>query len=281
MQIIMSRKGIDSSSQRGGRPNVLYQDKFYPIPVPKVGTGIRYDDLTFTDGLSYLALMKDLDISSFDECDLNPFFPHRFSPHISRKWPGLMGQAGVPNDFLKRHGVRPRDLFLFFGWFERVILKNGHFRYAKDSEYPTGMHVIYGFMQVGRIVEVGEELSEPWMANHPQYIHRHSYKPPNTLYISRKILDFAPLLPGMGLFHFHKDLILTKPGQPRSIWRLPACLYKSNKDAEFLKSARWTKDGNNHYLVNANVRAQEIVIARPGEKTLDWAKMLVRKFGRR
>lgn len=77
MKIILSRKGFDSSIQGGGSPNIVFEDKIYPIPIPEVNTNIRYEDLLFED-TNYLKVMRDLNINQFSECHFDPYLCKNF-----------------------------------------------------------------------------------------------------------------------------------------------------------------------------------------------------------
>lgn len=61
----------------------------------------------------------------------------------------------------------------------------------------TDKHVIWGYLQVGEIQSISEEVKyEDWKDMHPHYYYRHKTK--NTAYISTEKLGFNNSMPGYG-----------------------------------------------------------------------------------
>ncbi len=59
-----------------------------------------------------------------------------------KRWHGDAAQA-----VLEREGVGPGDLFLFFGWFRRVEVCGGVFRFVKGA---PDVHVLWGWLHYFR-----------------------------------------------------------------------------------------------------------------------------------
>ena len=113
------------------------------------------------------------------------------------------------------------DLFLFFGWFKHTEYHQGRLRYVPRM---PNLHVIYGYMQIGSIIESIEQIPE-WLNYHP-HANRKNYKEAwekgqNAIYLPTDHLSIAPDLPGSGTFKFDKSLVLTKEGYSRSRWEFP------------------------------------------------------------
>ncbi|MBI5075040.1 MAG: hypothetical protein HZB62_07730 [Nitrospirae bacterium] len=88
---------------------------------------------------------------------------------------------------MKRQNVGQGDLFLFFGWFRRVLKSNDKLCYDLDAPH---IHCLFGWLQVGNVYHPGAEDSilPKWAFDHPhvQYAGEDYYKRAknNTLYIA-------------------------------------------------------------------------------------------------
>jgi hypothetical protein len=140
MRVILSRKGFDSSIQGGGSPNIIYKKTPYMIPIPEVGTGIEYKHLPFED-TNYLKVMRDLYINQFTECHLDPYISKEITPKDCQNWKFNLGQVDKAQSSLANVNppVGKGDLFLFFGWFNKVEIEGGDYKYTKIPDYhPEG-----------------------------------------------------------------------------------------------------------------------------------------------
>lgn len=284
MKIVLSRKGFDSSIQGGGSANIVYNNKCYPIPIPEVGTDIRYSDLKFED-TNYLKVMRDLNINQFTECHLDPFLSRKITPFhpITKNWEKSLGQCDISQNILKENNIKKGDIFLFFGWFNFVKKENGKFKYSqyKKEYHKEGFHLIYGYLEVDKDpVYINENKSIPeWIKTHPHFIHRDYYGGKNAIYTSSKKFSHDQNKPGAGLFLFNEDLILTEKGKTRTNWILPDLFHPDNfTEIKYLPTKNWKKRKNGKTRIKASSRGQEFVIVKDQNDNIkNWAIDLIKK----
>lgn len=221
MKVILSRKGFDSQYGRQASP-IFPNGTLLSLPIPSD------DNLTFENivwaGLTYDAIIGSLKPHTYlnkdSHCHLDPDLRAE-SIHREAGWMPAFGQTGSSLSELRANGVDKDDLFLFFGWFRQTEYKQGKLRYVPKS---PNLHVIYGYMQVGSIIESAEQIPE-WLKYHP-HSNLKKYqeawrKGQNAIFLPKKTLTFAPKLPGSGTFNFNRNLVLTKEGYSRSRWEFP------------------------------------------------------------
>lgn len=227
MRLIFSRKGFDSSA--GGCPSPIFPDgSLYALPIPDPKSKIRYGELNHA-GISIGKLVEELTrgkVRAEGGAHLDPDMHRRALPR-KRGWKPLLGQTGAAQGHLRKQGVEPGDLLLYFGLFRPVEEVDGTWRFVRNT---PARHILWGWMSVGEICKVDElkpgELS--WARYHPHF--QIGPDRANTLYIAGERLtlsDAANPLPGAGLFPKLKpDLVLTHPDSPRpSLWQLPRFMY--------------------------------------------------------
>lgn len=277
-KLILSRKGFDSGS--GGKPSVILGDQMVSLPIPQVGTGIRYDQLVWESGRSYRELMNDLGIAPFEEAHLDPDLDRACLPKRPRGWKAAFGQQGAALSHLRGEGVEAGDVFLFFGWFRFGEKQgDGHIRYLKDS---PELHVIYGFLEVGQIIDITTEVVPAWAKSHPHWVLREQMYPRNALFVAAEESSIWSGNAGAGLFPFSPELILTSQldgNAKRSLWTLPVAFfdqdercrlsYHRHKQGEFLAD-------QNQYLLSSAYRGQEFVCERDGEVD-EWLRGMIFK----
>jgi hypothetical protein len=180
-------------------------------------------------------------------------------------WLPLFGQVDSAQTHLENCGIAVGDLFLFFGWYRGTVRVNGHLSLDRDA---PDLHVIFGWLQVGRILRPTTELgSVPrWAAEHPHVRRARSMAENNTLYIAKRYLDLpdvAGLIPGAGVFpRLSPILTLTAPAQSRSVWRLPRWFYPAPGRPPLSYHAdarRWSLDSSDCHLRTVG-RGQEFVL---------------------
>ena len=306
MRVILSRKGFDSSN--GGIPSAILPNGImlsFPIP-DDVGT-VKYSELKIEQFLprdiaglkNLLDLLKILtkrgnielksqkiDLAENPHCHLDPDIYDSYLDRLEG-WRGIFGQVGAAQSHLRNQGIQEGDLFLFFGWFKETEKINGSLKWK--SEDKNGRHVIYGYLQVGEILELspdiintamGDKVSEryairDWMRHHPHlnpdFVKIKKNAKNNTLYIARERLFIDGKeypRPGWGVFYYSESLVLTKKEETRrSYWQLPS-FFKELKISYHSKKS-W--QGN---IFKSAGRGQEFVI-QEDSRVVEWAKNLI------
>lgn len=275
MKIILSRKGFDSTA--GGIASPIMPDgKLLSLPIPVTENqraegerGIRYQDLEFggqpLDQIIRQLRFRCRDQFPYGEAHLDPDLdPGRFAPS-ERDWKRSFGQQGNAQTHLDGCGVREGDLFLFFGWFKQAELRNGQLRYVRGAR---DLHVIFGWLQIGTILRVGQDIVPNWLHYHPHIVNADLYGDNNTIYVARKKLNLNgedSALAGAGIFsRFNDALRLTAPDEHRrSYWRLPRWFYPfGNRPRPPLtyheNPRKWTLNGD-HVILESAYPGQEFV----------------------
>lgn len=221
MKVVLSRKGFDC--QYGRQPSPILPDgTLLSLPIPSD------DDMTFSElkwnGYSYWDIISSLKpkttLNINSHCHLDPDLR---KCTIDRKdgWKPAFGQTGSSLTELRDFEINAGDLFLFFGWFKDAEYKEGCLKYKSKAR---DLHVIYGYMQVGLIIDSYTAIPD-WLKYHP-HSQIKNYKTAwekgqNAIYLPSDKLSFNPNLPGAGTFKYNKRLILTKSGYSRSRWEFP------------------------------------------------------------
>lgn len=116
------------------------------------------------------------------------------------------------------------DIFLFFGWFRAVECVEGRYLFRNRSdcgEYKSyaDLHVIYGYVQIGKIIRDPEEIKK--YKDHPHSCGRYFCMANNTWYIPSDKLTSLGLNEndGFGTLDLSDERILTQEGCPRSFWK--------------------------------------------------------------
>lgn len=275
MKIILSRKGFDSEC--GGYPSPILPDgRLISLPIPSSSfnpNSTHYSDLCLDENTTYSDLMQKLsitpklnkkDVKGRDaECHLDPDIYRDIIPRMIG-WKPLFGQIDAAQTHLFNKRVNEGDLFLFFGWFRKVIQSDGTYRFDENNH---GIHIIFGYLQIGEIVRIRAETTVPeWMNYHPHTFDKSRVKN-NTVYIAREILNDSDTVPGAGVFRYDDSLVLTKRGFSRSKWCLPECI--RGKRISYHNSKSWQPD-----YFQSTARGQEFVI----EENIgieEWANKLI------
>lgn len=275
MKIILSRKGFDGSN--GGMPSPILPDGTMlsmPIPDDSGDNSLTFDKLVwngtkYSDILYQLQGRKKSDYSLLS-CHLDPDIRKDIREKTIDDWKPAFGQMESAQGHLANCGVNEGDLFLFFGWFQQTEYdSNGCLRYArsntdfyKDSE----LHAVYGYMQVGKIINDPEEIKQ-------YYWHAHALdskicRTNNTLYIPTEQLSFAPDLPGYGTLNYSKSKVLTLEGKTKGTW----INYKFLQPDRIINENR-KNSAKGDGLYYAGIW-QELVF-NANEEMLKWAKQLI------
>ena len=226
MKTILSRKGFDSSA--GGKPSIIYNNKFYSIPIPEAGSGIFYKDLIFDKDNNYLGVMRDLGITFFSEAHLDPDLRRDILANRTddKNWIPAFGQDDNSQSILESSKIDIGDIFLFFGWFDECNFIDDSFKYINypKNEAKT-FHSIFSYFEVGEKINLSNSNSKiPLWANaHPHVRNNQFYAPNNCLYISSERLTKDSSMPGAGIFSaakYKEGLKLSAENATRSVWDL-------------------------------------------------------------
>ena len=212
MKIILSRKGFDSAS--AGCPNPILPDgTLLSMPIPS-DDAVKYSDLRLND-YPYDRVLSGLKSrSTFTNCHLDPDIRDGIRVNQIDGWKPAFGQTGSPLGILRNAGVGIGDIFLFFGLFCKTEdMGNGSIGFVKKEK---AIQVIYGYMQIGEILEKPELISQyPW---HPHATSGRYNAAKNALYIPSDYLTLHPSMPGYGVFSYRDDRVLTKSGENAATW---------------------------------------------------------------
>jgi len=259
MRIVLSRKGFDSSAGGVASP-ILPDGTMLPLPIPARESPIRYREIGL-HGHDLGRVVEDLTrgrVRASWGAHLDPDLLRSAIPR-ARGWRPVFGQVGAAQRVLENAGVGAGDLFLFFGWFRRAEVVDGRYRFARRAEH---LHVLWGWLEVGRVVDLGRAAPPAWARDHP---HCHLDARRNVLWIGR----------GGGVFRrYREDLRLTAPGETRSVWRLPGWFRPGSLGMHGDRS-RWSRRGG-HAILRTAARGQEFVLdAADRSEAVGWARRLI------
>ena len=290
MKVVISRKGFDAAA--GGCASPVFPDgSLLSLPIPSRKSTTTFGQLTLGK-MNLGDLVSGLTRGTYGRSDGTHLDPDLCEEALPRAtgWRPAFGQTGGPLTHLAGHNVGVGDLFLFFGWFKAV-------QRAEDStwEYAPGgvdQHVIFGWLQIGEILDVGSMVDEaaserPWLAQHPHLQGEWTEK--NAVFVATEKLNVPGLpelaaLPGAGVFSSCADALrLTKPGQAlRSLWSLPAAFapMRGSVTVSYHGDDRWSADADDESraLLRSVGRGQEFVLegSDPGPLQ-DWLRQLFRR----
>ncbi len=288
MKVILSRKGFDSSAGCIASP-ILPDGTLLSLPIPGE-SNTKYSDICYK-GKKYSDIIHDLYETFFPPiamndklfrdffnyeikgCHLDPDIRKGIRLNTPADWQPAFGQTDKAQGQLKNAGVDIGDIFLFFGWFRGV---DENYRYIKhrwkkapnDFYIHADLQVIYGYMQIGKIITDPDEIKE-------FYWHPHSegdYGKNNTLYIPSKrlIINGKDCGPGYGTLDYDEKRVLTKEGFTRANWEkkeflLPDKIYGNKKNSS-------KKPDETIYYAG---QWQELIINEsPG--LIDWVKEIIK-----
>jgi hypothetical protein len=269
MRIIFSRKGFDSAA--GGCPSPIIDGRSISLPIPtRMPTRITYADLS--DEIAQL--VPDLTrgrIAASAPCHLDPDIDRALIKR-HRSWRGALGQVSAAQSHLRNQRVAAGDIFLFWGLFQPVQRHN-RWRFVGSRE-----HRIYGWLQIGAILEVGANPKPalqkcPWLAQHPHLLP--GWPNDNVVYVASQRLSVngrRTQVAGSGVFT--EGFRLTHPlGRTPSHWLVPEWLHPrfEGPGMTYHPPERWQRDGS----LIAAARGQEFVAdVGDDQRAIDWLEQL-------
>jgi len=252
MQLILSRKGFDSSA--GGVPSPIFPDgRIISLPIPDKRTDLKYNNIE-VNGHNLGRIVDHLTNGKVQPDSSLHLDPDLNSDHLPRshEWLPLFGQTGAAQGHLRNQSVIAGDLFVFFGLFQEVEIRNGRWGFHKNTK---PKHLIWGWLQIGEIVKVDNIKDQlDWASYHPHFNRAEDDN--NTLYISTR--------DGAGIFEEYSECRqLTAPEAPSPThWELPAWFfpYESRPVLTYHgKMDRWQRKEENVLLKSAS-RGQEFIL---------------------
>ena len=279
MKIILSRKGFDTA--HGRYPSPIINGTPLSLPIPDQQDTIKYSDLTFNNK-SYFQIMTELGMHGY-----NPNSTCHFDPdltcnaltnrNLDNDWRGTLGQMMQAQGHLNNQDVGIGDLFLFFGWFKETEYIDGKLSYKKDPKYPNGFHLVWGYLEISKIIQTAlwdtASLlkSHPWLKNHP-HVSREDVMDlkSNTIYIGAEKLALRQNQAGFGILPFSEKLILTKAySNAISHWDLEKLKQLRGLTITYHNQESWHDD-----YFQAAYPGQEFVIEE-SKQAENWASKLL------
>ncbi len=264
MKIILSRKGFDSSN--GGCPSPIMPDgTLLSMPIPSEDDKDKYSELEY-QGIKYSKLLKEINPGKdYSHCHVDPDLRGNRVKNVPG-WVPAFGQMNSAQGILRNAGIGIGDIFLFFGWFRKIELFEGKYRFVPKNvgEFydHADLHVIYGYMQIGDMTRSKEDLKKyPW---HP---HSKYESEPNVIYTASRNLSMNPKLAGYGTLNYRQDRVLTMENCTRANWNpypfmMPEYVVDNRKNS--------SKNGGLYY----SGIWQELVFIE-SKKLNDWVKSIL------
>jgi hypothetical protein len=267
LKIILSRKGFDGKA--GGIASPIMPDgTLLSMPIPS-NDGVAYSNLKHNNE-TYAKILEDLGHKgSNGNCHVDPDIRANIRSNVIKEWKPAFGQIDTAQGYLHNAGVEKDDLFLFFGWFRRVELRDGKYKYVPKSKknfyLGNEMQIVFAYLQIGEIITNPSMIKEySW---HPHADKSRLYSNNNVLYIPRETLSFDNKLPGYGTLDYDDKRVLTKEGYTPAIWNehpflMPDMVIGNRKNS--------AKDGGLYY----QGQWQELV-HKENEQAMKWALQII------
>ena len=267
MKVVLSRKGFDSSN--GGIVSPIFEDgTMISFPIPSDDSD-QFSDLHYK-GVSYLDILSDLHYKGGKYCHVDPDLDQARRITTVNEWTPAFGQIDSSATYLKNIGIKEGDLFLFFGNFHHVEKTNGHYRYIRksgDFYKDRDLQVVWGYLQVGRIIDDPSEQKQLWWHPHSNKSRRNNKT--NVIFEASEKLSFDENKPGAGLLSFDVKRVLTLENNTKATWKKNAVY-----DTEHILCNRRNSAKNpNEGLYYAGIW-QELGLAE-SEECIAWAKTIV------
>jgi len=264
MKIILSRKGFDSSAGKQANP-IMPDGTLLSMPIPEEEDADMYS-LLHWNGMSYYDIIHSLNPKTHllpdSKCHLDPDL-RRDVKERHDSWKPAFGQMSTSLSHLRNQAVSTGDIFLFFGWFRETEIKGGNLKYKKGG---LDAHIIYGYMQIGKIIERKEDTPK-WLKEHPHFSYNQSWNiNKNAIFLPTEKLSILPFMSGSGTLNYRRNRVLTKNGFSRRYWDLPL-FFKEVNISYNVKS--WQQD-----IFKSAGRGQEFVMEATPD-IINWVKQII------
>ena len=217
MRVILSRKGFDSANGRIVSP-IMEDGSLISFPIPSKDQD-SFEDLVYGEH-TYSKILSDLNYKGKTNCHVDPDLSVERRKNTIDNWCPIFGQIKSSSVYLMRNvGVKPGDLFLFFGNYHKVKCVDDKYHYVKkagDFYSDNDLQIIWGYMQVGEIVTDPDKQKQYFW--HPHSIENRIKEKTNVMFIARDKLSFNETMPGAGLLKFREDRVLTAKGCKKATW---------------------------------------------------------------
>ena len=267
MKVILSRKGFDSSN--GGIVSPIFEDgTVVSLPIPSHDRD-SFSDLQYA-GTLYSEILSDLHYKGENFCHVDPDLDQNRRVVKIDGWEPAFGQIDQSAIYLRNNRISEGDLFLFFGNFHCVRNIEGHFEYIKgtgDFYKDRDLQVIWGYLQVGEIIDDPHEQKKLWW-------HPHSYKErmrnkTNVIFKATERLTFDDSKPGAGLLPFCLERVLTAENSNKATWKKNPVYDVHNIMGNRKNSAKDPKTGIYYSGI-----WQELCL-RESKACTDWARLII------
>ena len=277
MKIILSRKGFDSSTGKITSPIFDNGDMLsYPIP-ENISKGVIREEFSMLqyNGLDLAELLNQFGYGEEKNqiCHIDPDLVEKRRKNEVNNWKAIFGQCGPAASYLNNTvKVKVGDIFLFFGNFHHVTKQeDGTYNKVKrtgDFYRDNDLQVIWGYLQVGKIVTNREEQGEYGWHPHSKTHYTHEVSN-NTMYIASKTLSFNSNMDGYGILKFRKDRVLTKEKYTKANW-IKHQVYDTNS----IIGNRTNKSKDENLSIYYQGQWQELGLKETKECE-EWAKKLL------
>ena len=238
----------------------------FPIPSDDENT---YEDFVF-DGMEYSKILKDLNYKGDACCHADPDLEATRRKIVIDDWVPAFGQIGSSAAYLKNIGVKKGDLFLFFGNFHYVKEEKGKIRYSRNTgDYykDNDLQVIWGYLQVGEILDSAESQKLLWW--HPHADAWRTSDRSNVIFKAAEKLSFDSSKPGAGILTFDEKRVLTRYGCNKATWK-----YNSVYDREHIHGNRKNSASDPITGIYYSGIWQELGLKESDDCT-EWAKEII------
>jgi Nucleotide modification associated domain 3 len=268
-----TKKSIDGRIWSGDVASpILPCNCLCPVPIPYHPSDVRYSDIRFGNR-SLDQICREFPGWENELAHLDPDLRFESLARRPTGWRPAFGQSGISASHLSRLCIDEGDLFVFFGWFRRTK-RNKDGKLAFDSEDRDGRHIIYGWLEVERVIEADKPLPDNlrFLKRHP-HVQFNWEESPNHIYVGSQSESGL----GAGLFaRCSDDLVLTRLDSPRSQWQLPPVFDSVFRETKAPRAAkppcapwglsylnkkwRWSKCRDGKIGLPAVSRGQEFVL---------------------